>query len=253
MSCFLISGDTSIILAHSITRYFRYILGINLHFGDDRPNIKPEKNDLFFLLNEPSGVEYFFSWIHKSNFNPDRLRFMAIDGKADINLLEVETLKTQIERCIAASKGSNKLGLPFIFDRIRAFFKGHGEQSLLSCIGWINYYIGNYNTLGDSGEYSPTELNKLFLLPGLQEWKVFTERFNKYAPYLYISGWDRQIRKIERYIDAISIDLKKAEMSDSFHIFSSETLQSLKDIMSSLEKMASQIDCMKDETNPADH
>lgn len=254
MNYFLIKGDspTPTILAHSITRYFRYILGIEIHFWINHSYIEPENNDLFFILFEPSEIESFFSWFHKNNFNPDRLRFIANDEKADINLLDVETLKTQIEHCFEVTRGIDLLGIPFIFNRIKTFFNGHGEQSLLSCISGVKYYLGNYSEMADSGEYSPIELNKTFFIPGMQYWDEFTLRFSKYASFLYVSGWDKQVHEIERSINVVTMDLKKAEVSDCFHTFSSETIQSLKKIIKSIENMASQIDRKQDETNTAD-
>ena len=252
MNYFLITEDSSITLAHSLARYYRYTLGIELCLWNDGISIESDKNDFFFILNEPKGLEKYLSWIHKNDFNPNRLRFIGYDSNADINLLDVETLKTQIEHCFEVIKGIDRLGIPFIFNRIKTFFNGHGEQSLLSCISGVKYYLGNYSEMADSREYSPIELNKTFFIPGMQCWDEFTLRFSKYASFLYVSGWDKQVHEIERSINVVTMDLKKAEVSDCFHTFSSETIQSLKEIITSIENMASQIDRKQYETNPAD-
>jgi hypothetical protein len=47
------------------------------------------------------------------------LRFIGYDSNADINLLDVETLKTQIEHCFEVTRGIDLLGIPFIFNRIK--------------------------------------------------------------------------------------------------------------------------------------
>jgi PleD family two-component response regulator len=76
----------------------------------------------------------------------------------------------------------------------------------------------------------------------MQYWEEFTLRFSKYASFLYVSRWDKQVHEIEKSIEVVSMDLKQAKFSDCFHTLSSETLQSLQEIIASIETMASQID-----------
>jgi hypothetical protein len=208
---------------------------------------------MFYVINEPLELDKCFTWIHRNKINPDRLRILGYDSNADINLLEYETLKTQIENSFLITRGINQSNIPFISDRVKLFFKGHGEQSLLGCIGWVNYYFGNYTAMALSGEYALNGLNEAFLFPGIKNWLEFRRRFSKYAPILYASGWGNQVDSIERHIKVINMDIKRVELSDSFHTFDSVSMISLSVITSEIEEMAFQADQKYNETNPTDH
>lgn len=253
MNIFLFAGDSFLPLAQSLKRYFRYLFKTELGLQDGYIPGEADKIDLLFAFDEPSELEKSFTWIHQNRINPDRLRILGYDSNADISLLEVESLKTQIEHSFVISQGKDRLYNPLISNRIKLFFKGHGEQSLLGCLGWVNYYLGNYPAMAGSGQYSPAGLNETFLSPGIQNWQEFTRRFSKYSPFLYASGWDKQTNEIEQLIKVVSLDINRLEFPNSFHTFDSETFESLAEITSILEEMALRAEQYNHETNPADH
>lgn len=242
MNIFLFAGDSFTPLAQSLKRFFRYLFKTEVALLDGYIPVEPDEIDLIFVINESSELEKCFVWIHQNKINPDRLRILGFDSNADINLLEVETLKTQIENSFLITRGIVRSNLPLNSDRVKLFFKGHGEQSLLGCIGLVNYYLGNYPVMAESGQYSPKELNAAFLIPGIQNWEEFTRRFTKYAPTLYVSGWDKQVNQIERYIKVIALEIKQVELSDALHTFDSETMKSLAEITSLIEGIAFETD-----------
>ncbi len=253
MKNFLFAGNSFMPLARSLERYFRYLLNTELKFIDDDIFVEPDKIDLLYTINESSVLQKCLSWIHKNKFNSNRLRILGCDTHADINLLMVETLGIQIENSFVISRRIDQSNFLFISDRVKLFFKGHGEQSLLGCIGWVNYYLGNYPAMAKSNDYSPKELNETFLAPGIQNWEEFTRRFSKYVPILYVSGWDKQVNEIERCIKVVAEDIKRIEFSDSFHTFDSGTIKSLAEITSFIEEMAFQANRKQNETYTADH
>ena len=71
------------------------------------------------------------------------------------------------------------------------------------------------------------------------------------CPILSLAGYSEEKRLQKK--KSIKLDLLKTKEANSLYIFNSETLQSLQEIITFLEKMASEIDRKQDETNPADH
>lgn len=250
---FLFLGESFITLAKSLKRFFFYSLNIELRFVDEYVFFESNNNIFIYVINDPIELQNCFSWIHKNNFSPYNLRILGFDSNSDLNLIEVETLKTQIENSFLMTRGIDRSNIPFIRDKVKLFFKGHGEQSLLGCIGWVNYYFGNYRAMAETRQYSPKELNEAFLIPGFQNWHEFMRRFSKYAPILYALGWDKQVVAIERFIKVIVLDINHVELSDALHTFDSETMNSLAGIITAIEEMAIQADHKYNETNLTDH
>lgn len=253
MNKILFAGNTVFMIAQSLERYFHYLLRTELRFWDDGIPVEPDRFGLIYVLNELSELEKCFTWIYRNKINPDKLRILGYDSNADINLLEVDTLKIQIEHSFLIVNRMDWSCIPFINDQVKLFFKGHGEQSLLGCIGWVNYYFGNYRAMAETRQYSPKELNEAFLIPGSQNWHEFMRRFSKYAPILYALGWDKQVIAIERFIKVIVLDINHIELSDALHTFDSETMNSLAGIITAIEEMAFQADQKYNETNLTDH
>ena len=211
----------------------------------------PEDNSRIYVLDTEKFDDRFLKII--AVMKAYHLILLGVNEKDPIDLLHTTCLRDEIKRVLISDPPTEIYKPGELKDKLKLLFKGHGEQTLLGCLGWVYYYLGNYSGMANTGNYSTEGLDEKFLAPGKQNWQEFTTRFMKYAPILLLAGYSRETKVIEKYINQISLDLIKIEESNSLHTFSSETMQNLAEITTSLEEMASQIDRKQNETNPADH
>lgn len=237
-------------LYRSLERYFRYVLNGELTLLTEMEAI-PEDNSRIFVLDTEKFDERFLKII--TEMKAYHIILLGINEKDPIDLLHTTCLRDELKRVLISDPQTAICKSGELNDKLKLLFKGHGEQTLLGCLGWVYYYLGNYSGMANTGNYSTEGLNEKFLVPGKHNWQEFTTRFKKYTPILSLAGYSRETKVIEKYINQISLDLLKTKEANSLYIFNSETLQSLQEIITFLEKMASEIDRKQDETNPADH
>jgi hypothetical protein len=242
MNICLIGENLCIPFSQSLERYFRYILKRDLWLMGNNISYAATDFDLIFVIDDPTQFNYCSHWIYEKKISPSKLRIMSYDNKNDINLLEFDTLKSQFQNSLKNEHGIDHKNIPFFRDQISLFFKGHGEQSLLQCLTYVSYNLGNYSSLLKSEDFSPEDLHQHFLMPGVQNWNEFVRRFNKYAPILYIWGWAAETDTITRLIKNISIDLMKIDASNSFVIFELEPMSLINEIVAIMEELAKQSD-----------
>lgn len=234
----------------AIERYCRYVL--NLPIEIITPSRLELPDNFILFISDPDTVYLLETCnvLFLNKISPDKTRIIGSQSHSDINLLDLNNLNASFEKSLYSVDLSIRANNPYFSSQISTFFKGHGEQSLLGCIGWVNYYIGNYIKLAGSREYEPRELNKAFLEPGIQNWNEFKRRFEKYAPLLYFVGWNDDALRINNSINTIEKEIKNIDVTESFHIFGNDTIKLLSDISECIEKMAEDWIQKYEKTNP---
>lgn len=236
-------------LYRSLDRYFRYLLDEKLTLLTGMGDI-PEDNSRIYVLDTEKFDEKFLKII--SDMNTCHLILLGINEGDPIDLIHTSCLRDELKRVLSSDPPTEVYKTDELKEKLNLLFTGHGEQSLLSCLGGVYYYLWNYSQMSKIGNWPTEGLNELFLVPGKQNWQKYTARFTKYAPILSLAGYSGEVKIIKQYINQISLDLKKTEEPNSLHTFNSETLQNLKEIITTIETMASQIDRKQNETNTAD-
>lgn len=239
-------------LYRSLDRYFRYVLNEKLILVTEK-GVIPEDNSKIYVFDTEKFDDRFLRII--SDINTYHLILLGINKGDPIDLIHTPCLRNDITKVLASDFPVAAYKPNELRDKLQLLFKGHGEQTLLGCLGEVNYYLWNYSEMAKTGSWPAEGLNEHFFIPGKKNWIDFTHRFTKYAPILLLAGYSIEVKIIQKNVNQINSDLIKIEEPDSLYLykFSSETLQNLKEIIASLEKMASQIDRKQDETNPADH
>jgi hypothetical protein len=237
---FLLASEPTYLHA-AIERYCRYVLSVTIEIVNPQ-NLFLHNNYLLFLLdNDSDSLLKTCNVLFLNNIAIDKTRTIGFYSYSDINLLELDKLKSNFERSFYYVDTTNKKNNPFISEKISIFFKGHGEQSLLGCIGWVTYYFENYARLLNSEDYSPQGLYKHFLVPGMKYWGEFVRRFEKYAPIIYTAGWDKQTRQIESLIKKVSPESDMEVGLNNMPDFGKDTILAISEIRTILEDIEKQI------------
>jgi len=227
-------------ISRSIMRFFSFCTGNEFNCILTGQSIK-DPNLISFALMDPYDPEQVCRLIYGTNIPLASVRLLGFDNFCDINIIKVQSLREQIEQSLEKNEADDNRYLPFFKERIKIFFKGHGEQSLLGCIGWVTYYFENYARLLNSDDYSPKGVYKHYLVPGMKYWGEFVRRFEKYAPIIYTAGWDKQTRQIESLIKKVSpesgMDVGLNNMPD----FGKDTILAISEIRTILEDIEKQI------------
>ena len=110
-----------------------------------------------------------------------------------INMLDFSNLKRNLQSALNNSKVnvSAALYINEISNKIKLFFKGHGEESLINCLNWVRYYISNGPTLLIDGKLNRQEYKNDYLETGLKYWQTFRKRFDEHKNYLTFSGFTK--------------------------------------------------------------
>jgi hypothetical protein len=252
MNAFLTTGYNHSQLIHSIRRFCCYCNTINLNEVEIENFPPPDSVDSLFIFSERENIEELYRVIYKRRISPNKLRFTGYSAKYDINLLDFNKLKAQFEACFTGNTEKKRTETEWFYKKLHLFFSGHGEQSLLSCLTWINYYLRNYSTLTETDDYSVKDLNRLFLVPGIENWKEFMLKFKKYAPILWVAGFQFEMESIEKNIQIIDIKIARVGNSDSFFKFGEDFFQCLAEITEIVESMARQTKQAYGKTKPID-
>jgi hypothetical protein len=252
MNTFLSTGNNHSQLKGSILRFCGYCNSIHLNEVEIE-NLPPANAvDLLFIFSGHENIEEIYRVIYKLRISPNKLRFIGYSAKYDINLLDFKKLKVQFEACFTSNTIKKRTEVAWFYKKLHLFFSGHGEQSLLSCLTWINYYFANYSNLTKSGDYNAKDLYRHFLVPGLKNWKEFTRRFKKYAPILWVAGFQFEMESIEKNIHVLDIKIAKVGNPDSFFNFGEDFFQRLAEITEKIESMAGQTKQAYGKTKPID-
>ncbi len=85
-------------------------------------------------------------------------------------------------------------------EKLRLFFQGHGETSLLASLYDVRYRLLNGIKLYLSKDIDFDESLREFLYPGINSWAGVKNRFTKNKEYLELLGFQQDIQKINSNI-----------------------------------------------------
>lgn len=239
-------------ISSSIIRFFRYCT--NYEIDCILPG-QPIKNRtlISFALIDQNDQDQVCRIIYETKIPLTNIRILGYDDFCDVNLIKLQTLRQQVEQSLKINQTDNHRYLPVFKERIKIFFKGHGEQSLLGCMGWVTYYFENYFLMFASGEYDAKGLYEHYLLPGMDYWGELVRRFSRYAPIIYTAGWDKKVMKIESLINEVSSEMNSQTGLKNIPIFEVGTIAVISEIRNILETIEKQINFCHGETPATDH
>jgi hypothetical protein len=234
----------------SLERFLRHIIQTKPLIINSCASIEGIDADLFYLDADSDNLLNYLHWIFEKRIDPNKLHFISYDSLDEINLVSGESIEKQFSESFRNRQNTNRSILPIFRNIIGQYFKGHGDQSVFSYLGWINYYIGNYSRLVQSVEYTHEDLILHFLKPGLEHWQAFIHRFRISAPILWAAGFDQETLTIDNLINMIINDLAMFNNPDSFPTFRVETLKGITKITELMEIMARRARIGNEETKP---
>lgn len=239
-------------ISRSLIRFFRYRTGYEVDC------ILPEQhanrsNLVSFALMDLNDTEKVCQLVHRTKIPMASIRILGYDDDFDVNLVKLPSLGLQLEQSMSPICVDDYRYLPAYQERIKMFFKGHGEESLLGCIGWVTYYFENYFLMFASGEYDAKGLYEHYLLPGMDYWGELVRRFSRYAPIIYTAGWDKKVMKIESLINEVSSEMNRQTGLKNIPIFEVDTIAVISEIRNILETIEKQINFCHGETPTTDH
>jgi hypothetical protein len=97
-----------------------------------------------------------------------------------------------------------------IIDKLKTFFKGHGEESLLSILTSIGNDLDMGPKLVASDDYSVDEcIQELIIKRKLPEkWDEFKERYNRYLVYFRYTPFFKEIQGLTDYFQKVDAYLQ---------------------------------------------
>lgn len=236
----------------SLEHYFRYVFKRELTLIKDSLSDIKGYYILFILNNDSEEFGSLCKVLYNNKIKISNIRTLGSNNHSDVNLLDYKNIKSNFITCLNSEYQLKRKNIPWVSDKISVFFKGHGDQSLLSCIGWVNYYLNNYFSLVSLGDIALDELNKTFLEPGILNWNEFVRKFEINAPFLYFAGWDKETVNIEGCINLVQKEIINLKLTNSFHIFGKEAIESLMSISDTIEQMANEWAHYHEKTQSAD-
>lgn len=197
----------------SLERYFRFVLNHKLT-PINRKGSEDKKNICLLVWTEEKEQSEFPNIINIRQ--PKSVITLGVDDTCVINLLYLDELNLSLTNILNTSKG--QIQPPFtreeLLIKVQSFFKGHGEESLLSCLNWTMYYLSNGPKLLQANECTWDEYQTNFLRPGLNNWQIFTKRFEKYYIYLELLEFKKEVGEIKQQIMAFDQIANKFEISN---------------------------------------
>lgn len=222
-------------LFRSLERYFRYRLDERLTLLEDGC-MENDQDACVFVLKEEKFDSNFLEII--LIYRIANIVVMGFEEGGRVNLADTSRLAVQLWAVLSSDQNASPFTASELEEKIRSFFKGHGEQSLTGCLGEVSYFFENYKKMVSDRGYEPAGLNSIFFEPGLKNWNKFLRRLDKYALVLCVAGKASEIKAIEDYVASINNDLNCFTKPDSFYIFDERTLQGLREITKIMEEMA---------------
>jgi len=222
-------------LFNAFQRYLKYIFQIEIRKGIPSQLKSNSKFCLFIYEQELENCD-----ILKDNIKVVILGYENNIQKNYINLLDLNHLNTNLSPIfnsnIIDNQGATAI-TPQIHEKLVTFFKGHGEESLLSCLYSSQYYLSNGPVLFQKGNINYDEYKKTFLLPGIESWKIFSNKLNKYKNYLFVAGFENEVRKVILKTKQFQVFIDKLENMNKIQLrkirinsFVEENIAIIKDI-----------------------
>ena len=187
------------VVYNAIERFLRFVIDTNLTFSDIFP---PNFNKLF-LLYDNEEIESLIDNLYNKNIKLASIVPLGIDNNSSINLIDFINLKDNLLKALAGEQDDMETALSIkeFKNIVDLFFKGHGEKSLFKNLDLCLYYFKNGLSLLSLKEITDKEYFDTFIEPGKESWLQFVRRINKYAKFIVVSGFEKEIQRIWKLID----------------------------------------------------
>ena len=203
-------------LFNAFQRYLKFIFKIKLNKNIPSQSNKESKYYLFIYEQELENYNIF-----KYNIKVVILGYQNNKQNNYINLLDLNHLNTNLSQIYNSNIINNQERTnisPQILERLVTFFKGHGEESLLSCLYSSQYYLSNGPVLFQKGNINYDEYQKTFLSPGIENWEIFSNRLNKYKNYLFVAGFENEVREVILKTKQFQVFVEKLENINEYQL-----------------------------------
>ena len=223
-------GNKNDNISISFQNYFKYLFDRELLFYCDTGYVDFKENDCIFLM-EPVSIQgewysVFPLWIDYFRVTELNLKVIVFHyGEKEILdstpffLSLTDNRRSFYEKIYSVlSIGNLNIGdhdfLPdtaLITDVLKVFFKGHGQESLVSILTSIGNDLGMGPRLVASPEnYSVDEcIQELIIKRKLPEkWEKFKERYNRYLVYFRYTPFFKEIQGLADYFEKVDTYLQ---------------------------------------------
>lgn len=235
-------------LYRSLKRFLHFTSGIQLGLFPEQYEAHGDYH-YFLTCNSNESLVATCQLLYNRHTPTANLIILGYDSdNCDVDLRNIHALASLFNNKIYFNFLNNHLNYPFFKEQISLFLRGHGEKSLIEVLNYSCYYLNNYNSLFLMDEYDKEELKLHYLLPGIESWKSFTQRFEKHKPMLYIAGWNELITAIDEVLFKIDLAVKTIENSIEFAIFEKEPLNNINWVHKKFIEISSQFNEKSTET-----
>ena len=226
----LFLGNKNDNISISFQNYFKYLFDRELLFYCDADHIDFNENDCIFLM-EPVKIQgewysIFPLWIDYFRVNNLNLKvivfhygekefldstpfFISLTGNRRFFYEKINSVLSIGNLSVCDHDFSHDTAL--IADVLKVFFKGHGEESLVS----ILTSIGNDLDMGPKLVASPEKysvdecIQELIIKRKLPEkWEKFKERYNRYLVYFRYTPFFKEVQGLTDYFQKVDTYLK---------------------------------------------
>ena len=192
-------NGNNVSLFRSLERYFRYVLDSTLKLLHPQ-NVNSSKDFRILLLNDEKVKEKF-----RNNFSGLQnysIILLSLSESNGLNLLQFSEYKNNLKEAL-----NSNLSMPLyteaeLKEKLKNFFKGHGEESILKTLSHVEYALTNYPAYR-AGLFTKLEYVNILLSKASKAWRNFIERFNKNRVYLELLGIKENIKELEIIINEI--------------------------------------------------
>jgi hypothetical protein len=226
---FIFLGNSNDKIGSSFQNYFTYLFDKELLFYCDTDYISFNENDCFFLI-EPTDIQgkwysVFPIWIDYltiNDLNPKVIIF-HYSQKESLNLnpffINIADNRRPFYKKLNSilSMGNLSIGdhnfcydTAPITDILKDFFKGHGEESLVSVLTSIGNGLDMGPKLVLSDDYSVDEcIQELIIKRELpRRWNEFKEGYGKYLAYFRYTPFFKEIQGLKDYFRKVDAYLQ---------------------------------------------
>lgn len=222
-------GNKNENISRSFQNYFKYLFDRELLFYCDANYIGFKQNDCIFLMEPVLIQEGWYSvfplWIDYFRSNNMNLKVMVFHyGKEEILdsnpfFISLTDNRRPFYKKINSVLFAGSLSIgdhdsppdtALITDVLKVFFKGHGEESLVSVLTSIGTDLDMGPKLVASDDYSVDEcIQELIIKREVpRRWSEFKERYNRYLTYFMYTPFFKEVRGLTDYFQKVDAYLQ---------------------------------------------
>jgi len=253
-------GNKNNNISRSFQNYFKYLFNREISFYCDTGYVDFEENDCIFFM-EPVSIQgewysAFPVWIDYFRVNNLTLKVIVFHyGKKDILdsnpfFISLTDNQRSFYEKINSVLSVNNLGVgkydfssgsAHITDVLKVFFKGHGEESLVSTLT----SIGNDLDMGPKLVASPEKYSLDECINGLiikravpRRWSEFKARYNRYLAYFRYTPFFKEIQGLTVYFQKVDAYLQNIPRSKEAFIKTmiSEEIRKARKILQEIDR-----------------